>query len=456
MRFTITATFTWYFPIVVFAFIHTQRVHCQNRDVPSYGVDVSFPIHSKSVSTNYDWLPHNLNPGEVPTPQEFEGISVQVCGDRYKFYEEYMQGCRDHWEEKAYACDNVESDRIKQNINQPQSMVNFTETGYKKMKTPDHIFKKLLDFWEVNKAKEEDEKWFPGNIFVNYWDVPSTMIDVHDAKFEGGGGHLVDQIHDSMKDIIQEWTGQNIIPSSLYGVRVYKEGAVLAPHVDRNPLISSAIVNVAQDVDEPWPLEVIGHDGKAKNVTMEPGDLVLYESHSIVHGRPFPLKGRYFANLFIHFEPDLTMRREAGNSLPLYVLEGSIEAKAWLKSHEKKKGERYEKRRRRKERDERQHAAHLAAGDGDLFRLKEIIDEDESALHYEDINGWLPIHEASRGGHYEVLQYLIEKGSAINHRTNEGHGPSPLQIAIDRLRQKHPAIDLLVSHGATIDNFNEL
>jgi len=32
------------------------------------------------------------------------------------------------------------------------------------------------------------------------------------------------------------------------------------------------------------PLEVIGHDGKAVNVTMEPGDLVLYESHSILHG----------------------------------------------------------------------------------------------------------------------------------------------------------------------------
>jgi hypothetical protein len=30
-------------------------------------------------------------------------------------------------------------------------------------------------------------------------------------------------------------------------------------------------VQVDQDVDEPWPLEVYGHDGKATNVTMEPG-----------------------------------------------------------------------------------------------------------------------------------------------------------------------------------------
>ena len=58
-------------------------------------------------------------------------------------------------------------------------------------------------------------------------------------------------------------------PSSLYGIRVYKENAVLAPHVDRLPLVSSAIINVAQDVDEPWPIEVISHDGRAYNITME-------------------------------------------------------------------------------------------------------------------------------------------------------------------------------------------
>jgi hypothetical protein len=31
------------------------------------------------------------------------------------------------------------------------------------------------------------------------------------------------------------------------------------------------VVQVDQDVDVPWPLEVYGHDGKATNVTMEPG-----------------------------------------------------------------------------------------------------------------------------------------------------------------------------------------
>lgn len=49
-----------------------------------------------------------------------------------------------------------------------------------------------------------------------------------------------------------EWTGQQLAECSLYGIRIYKEGAVLATHVDRLPLVSSAIINVDQDVDEPW------------------------------------------------------------------------------------------------------------------------------------------------------------------------------------------------------------
>ena len=104
---------------------------------------------------------------------------------------------------------------------------------------------------------------------------------------------------------VKEWIPQatSFSRSSLYGIRVYTSGSILATHVDRDPLITSAIINVGQDVDEPWPLEVYDHDGRAHNISMVPGDMVLYESHSVLHGRPFPLEGRYYANVFVHFKP---------------------------------------------------------------------------------------------------------------------------------------------------------
>ena len=84
--------------------------------------------------------------------------------------------------------------------------------------------------------------------------------------------------------------------------------------------------------------EVYDHNGIAHNVTLEPGDMLLFESHSAIHGmclssnntdvynlfwfcalrglmvsclssfqlyvgHPFPLKGRFHAMIFIHFEP---------------------------------------------------------------------------------------------------------------------------------------------------------
>eukprot|EP01083_Nonionella_stella_P004945 14447_1 len=75
---------------------------------------------------------------------------------------------------------------------------------------------------------------------------------------------------------------------------------------------------------------------------MEPGDLVLYESHSLIHGRPFPLKGKYFANIFIHFQPtgrplrehDTTILTDEGEEqMPIYILRGSPEEKKWQREH---------------------------------------------------------------------------------------------------------------------------
>jgi prolyl 4-hydroxylase len=60
------------------------------------------------------------------------------------------------------------------------------------------------------------------------------------------GYRLKQKIWNMAKETIQEWTGEELTQCSLYGIRIYHEGAVLATHVDRMPLVSSAIINVAQ------------------------------------------------------------------------------------------------------------------------------------------------------------------------------------------------------------------
>ena len=81
-----TATFV--LSLVILLAISTQA---QDAD---YGVDCSFPIHSK------EWKCDDL------------------LGDRKKIYEDFMQGCRDHYGggAKAQRCDTTEDDRIQMSV----------------------------------------------------------------------------------------------------------------------------------------------------------------------------------------------------------------------------------------------------------------------------------------------------------------------------------------------------
>ena len=77
------------------------------------------------------------------------------------------------------------------------------------------------------------------------------MVSVEDGKLRGGGERLKKDVWDSVKPVLQEWTGMELQPTSQYGIRVYTRNAILSPHVDRLPLVSSCIINVAQDLEEP-------------------------------------------------------------------------------------------------------------------------------------------------------------------------------------------------------------
>jgi len=147
---------------------------------------------------------------------------------------------------------------------------------------------KLIDeFWKANHFKGKEEIWGEGNTFLNHWESPSYLVSVDDKKLRGSGPELKEAIWGAAAATLETWTEQELQPCSLYGIRVYGDGAVMMPHVDRLPLVASAMINVAQDVDEPWPFEMYDHQGNAHNVTLDPGDMLLFESHSVVHGHPF-------------------------------------------------------------------------------------------------------------------------------------------------------------------------
>lgn len=162
---------------------------------------------------------------------------------------------------------------------------------------------------------------------------------------------------------------------------------------------------------------------------------MLYESHSVVHGRPFPLHGNFMANIFIHFypAPEVEQFNEDGEiELPMYILDGTAEADEWRKSLEKLDDE---------PESNGYTQLHRAAEIGDLTLLSYIFKKNPDAFQKGDVNGWLPLHFAIRAGRLEAIKFMVDHGADIVHyRTNEGTGYSAIELAKEFLLPEDPII----------------
>jgi hypothetical protein len=180
---------------------------------------------------------------------------------------------------------------------------------------------------------------------------------------------------------------------------------------------------------------------------MEPGDMVLYESLSVIHGRPFPLQGEYYANLFVHFEPllppigrgsgmgtDQTRKDGEVHVLPPYLLPDSVWVDEWIQANPSG----------------RWHVDPLVlAQKGDLKSMKYVAamsssnstdKSSEKGLWVRDQHGWQPLHEAIRAGHAQLVEFLLEQ-----REESEVLTPDPLAIARRFLPPGHEIIDMLLS-----------
>merc|ERR1711862_170679 len=160
--------------------------------------------------------------------------------------------------------------------------------------------------------------------------------------------------------------------------------------------------------------------------------MILYESHSIIHGRPFALKGRFYANLFIHFAP-----KKKDKYTPSYMMEMSpshvYELNMGLKASGKLPG---------------YTIAHDAAYHGDIKILIKLYASSSSHhLKSKDFKGWAPLYYSVVQENYQVVKFLLTHGyTAKDIKTSTDiSGKSVLDIAEEILPITHNIIKLLSS-----------
>lgn len=170
--------------------------------------------------------------------------------------------------------------------------------GYVKMSMPKSLKDFLLPWFAATKHEADPHE--PVGWVMNEDKVNMTRLNLD--KYPDVRSRIVKEI----QQVIQWWTQMRVKHTSTYGVRIYTRDAMLINHVDRvETHISSVILQVDQDVDEDggWPVEVLLPNRSVAEVYLQAGEMLLYESGWLRHGRPNRFRGNEFANIFSHFAP---------------------------------------------------------------------------------------------------------------------------------------------------------
>jgi len=174
---------------------------------------------------------------------------------------------------------------------------NYTKKGFKKSRLEPQLYKKLAHFYQENQQQSRDEKVDGGFIHSDGpCEVASTVVELPEE--------LRNEIHSSLQPKLSKWSGVELMPTYVYGIRAYHRGAILEPHRDRlRTHIISAIINVDQKANKRWPLLIQDNFYRFHNVYLEPGEIVYYDGARLTHGRPEAFDGERFANIFCHYMP---------------------------------------------------------------------------------------------------------------------------------------------------------
>jgi len=132
--------------------------------------------------------------------------------------------------------------------------------------------------------------------------LKTKHLNIHNAPAQ-----MLNDLRDTFNDILAKWIEHKtrLVHTATYGIRNYLRGSHLANHYDKkNTHVVSAIIHLSDVSDKPWNLYIEDHHFRPHNVTMEYGDIVLYESTTCLHGRPTPFEGESHCNMYIHFKPE--------------------------------------------------------------------------------------------------------------------------------------------------------
>mmetsp|Transcript_7759 Transcript_7759/g.23051 ORF Transcript_7759/g.23051 Transcript_7759/m.23051 type:complete len:301 (-) Transcript_7759:13-915(-) len=202
------------------------------------------------------------------------------------------------------------ANNLRINSDQPPTVPAFTAVGFEVVPIPERSYRALREARAAALAKGKLRREGCTRGYLNNCGAHPTYVMPYNAAVRK-------LVAAETQRRLEEWVGDDpwggLTLTSVYGIRRYTNGSTLQVHVDVVATHAvSAILNVGQDVNTDWPLQIADHAGGHHSVIMRPGEMCMYESAKAIHGRVLPLDGDHFDNIFVHFRPTRGWERYMG------------------------------------------------------------------------------------------------------------------------------------------------
>jgi len=176
---------------------------------------------------------------------------------------------------------------------------NYTDCGYGLTRAPDDLVaelrRSLSDGLDQGRTRPEAKN----EIIQTSDSNPLPPLFIDQPALNRKVLHALLPLHES-------WASIRLTPEISYGLRLYRNNSSLLMHTDKpDTHIIASILHVDHSEDsEPWPIVLEDFQGRTHEIVMEPGDLLLYESAKVYHGRPKKFSGSWYCSVFTHYSPE--------------------------------------------------------------------------------------------------------------------------------------------------------
>ena len=175
-------------------------------------------------------------------------------------------------------------------IKQPAVLPVFSATGWYVEKAPRFVIRSLREFYKS--AASNDSKFNKNRcrLIPLSNEIKTSLVPV-------------------LKVALERWLDQELLlQTTAPALRECKRASSYATHVTSltADVIGLELIISCQktgNAQSKWPLEVVGHDGIRRNVTLKDGDVIMFESASVPVGRPFKSQADNCVTLPLYFKP---------------------------------------------------------------------------------------------------------------------------------------------------------